>query len=294
MTNEFIDYLQYEKKYSSHTVLAYKEDLLQFEQFVCVQTNMCDFTSIDASLARNWIVSLKQSTYSVASINRKISSLKSFYTYCKKKGIQTTNPFLRIHALKNKKRLPQCIKTTEMEELLSSEDIFTKSAFENSRDKIIIELFYHTGMRRAELINLKDCDFNLFSLTLRVTGKGNKQRLIPFSNSLKESITKYLDMKRKTFENSSDNFIVNNKGGQAYPMLIYRIVQDYIGKVSSISKKSPHIIRHTFASALLNNGAEINAVKELLGHANLAATQVYTHTTFEQLKKIYKQAHPRE
>ncbi|MBP6230128.1 MAG: tyrosine-type recombinase/integrase [Paludibacteraceae bacterium] len=294
MMNSFITYLQYEKKFSSHTVLAYKEDLSQFQLFICSRINTCNFSTIDASLAREWVVSLKQAQYSISSINRKISTLKSFYTYCKKQSITTASPFSSIHALKNKKQLPVFLKDMEMEELLSSDDIFTKSPYENARDRIVIEIFYHTGIRRDELINLKDGDINLFSLTLQVTGKGNKQRLIPFSKTLQKSIGKYLAIKAETIKSTSDSFILSNKGKPAYPMLLYRIVQEYIGKVSSVTKKSPHVIRHTFASALLNNGAEINAVKELLGHANLAATQIYTHTTFEQLKKSYKQAHPRD
>lgn len=294
MISLFIKYLQYEKNNSFHTVLAYKEDILQFQNFVNQQVGICDFSKIDSSLVRQWMISLKKEKYTETSINRKISSLRSFYKFIKKQGLTTNNPLSKINSLKTKKKLPIFFKESEMESVLSDNNIFTGTKFENVRNSLVIELLYNTGIRRSELIEIKDCDFNFFNLTLQVTGKGNKQRLIPFSNILRESLMHYIEIRKTTFNKSSDYFIVNNKGGKSYPNLIYRIVQQNLGKVSSLTKKSPHVIRHTFATSMLNNGAELSAIKEILGHASLAATQVYTHTSFEQLKKIYKQAHPRE
>ena len=294
MISLFIKYLQYEKNNSFHTVVAYKEDILQFQNFVNQQVGMCDFGKIDSSLVRQWMISLKKEKYTETSINRKISSLRSFYKFIKKQGLTTNNPLSKINSLKTKKKLPIFFKESEMESVLSDNNIFTGTKFENVRNSLVIELLYNTGIRRSELIEIKDCDFNFFNLTLQVTGKGNKQRLIPFSNILRESLMHYIEIRKTTFNKSSDYFIVNNKGGKSYPNLIYRIVQQNLGKVSSLTKKSPHVIRHTFATSMLNNGAELSAIKEILGHASLAATQVYTHTSFEQLKKIYKQAHPRE
>lgn len=294
MISLFIKYLQYEKNNSFHTVVAYKEDILQFQNFVNQQVGICDFSKIDSSLVRQWMISLKKEKYTETSINRKMSSLRSFYKFIKKQGLTTNNPLSKINSLKTKKKLPIFFKESEMESVLSDNNIFTGTKFENVRNSLVIELLYNTGIRRSELIEIKDCDFNFFNLTLQVTGKGNKQRLIPFSNILRESLMHYIEIRKTTFNKSSDYFIVNNKGGKSYPNLIYRIVQQNLGKVSSLTKKSPHVIRHTFATSMLNNGAELSAIKEILGHASLAATQVYTHTSFEQLKKIYKQAHPRE
>ena len=294
MISLFIKYLQYEKNNSFHTVVAYKEDILQFQNFVNQQVRICDFSKIDSSLVRQWMISLKKEKYTETSINRKMSSLRSFYKFIKKQGLTTNNPLSKINSLKTKKKLPIFFKESEMESVLSDNNIFTGTKFENVRNSLVIELLYNTGIRRSELIEIKDCDFNFFNLTLQVTGKGNKQRLIPFSNILRESLMHYIEIRKTTFNKSSDYFIVNNKGGKSYPNLIYRIVQQNLGKVSSLTKKSPHVIRHTFATSMLNNGAELSAIKEILGHASLAATQVYTHTSFEQLKKIYKQAHPRE
>ena len=294
MISLFIKYLQYEKNNSFHTVVAYKEDILQFQNFVNQQVGICDFSKIDSSLVRQWMISLKKEKYTDRSINRKMSSLRSFYKFIKKQGLTTNNPLSKINSLKTKKKLPIFFKESEMESVLSDNNIFTGTEFENVRNSLVIELLYNTGIRRSELIEIKDCDFNFFNLTLQVTGKGNKQRLIPFSNVLRESLMHYIEIRKTTFNKSSDYFIVNNKGGKSYPNLIYRIVQQNLGKVSSLTKKSPHVIRHTFATSMLNNGAELSAIKEILGHASLAATQVYTHTSFEQLKKIYKQAHPRE
>ena len=294
MISLFIKYLQYEKNNSFHTVVAYKEDILQFQNFVNQQVGICDFSKIDSSLVRQWMISLKKEKYTETSINRKMSSLRSFYKFIKKQGLTTNNPLSKINSLKTKKKLPIFFKESEMESVLSDNNIFTGTKFENVRNSLVIELLYNTGIRRSELIEIKDCDFNFFNLTLQVTGKGNKQRLIPFSNILRESLMHYIEIRKTTFNKSSDYFIVNNKGGKSYPNLIYRIVQQNLGKVSSLTKKSPHVIRHTFATSMLNNGAELSAIKEILGHACLAATQVYTHTSFEQLKKIYKQAHPRE
>lgn len=218
MISLFIKYLQYEKNNSFHTVVAYKEDILQFQNFVNQQVGICDFSKIDSSLVRQWMISLKKEKYTETSINRKMSSLRSFYKFIKKQGLTTNNPLSKINSLKTKKKLPIFFKESEMESVLSDNNIFTGTEFENVRNSLVIELLYNTGIRRSELIEIKDCDFNFFNLTLQVTGKGNKQRLIPFSNVLRESLMHYIEIRKTTFNKSSDYFIVNNKG--VSPILI--------------------------------------------------------------------------
>lgn len=225
------------------------------------------------------------------SVNRKLSSLRSFFKYVKKCNNDFLDPMVKITALKTPKPLPIFFRENEVDEVLSTKPI--EGDFVAARNDMVLELLYDTGIRRAELISIKDCDFNFFSLTLQVLGKGGKERVIPISEILKEKALKYIELKKELFGDTT-YFIVTDKGEKAYPQLIYRIVTESMGCVSSLTKRSPHVMRHTFAGALLNSGAEINAVKELLGHANLAATQVYTHTTFEQMREIYKNAHPRK
>jgi len=290
MISAFLQYLQYEKNFSSHTVFAYKKDLEQFSSFVSGKYNTQSLTDVKSDYVRDWIISLKEAKLTSTSINRKISALRSFYKFCRKHNSNIGDPLAKVSAQKTGKKLPYFFKDSEIESVLSDNPIV--DSFSNSRDDIILETLYDTGIRRAELITIKDEDFNFFSLTLRVMGKGNKERLIPISNILKIKAEKYINLKKSLFGNT-DSFIVTDKGCSTYPNFIYRVVKDKMSTVSMLDKRSPHVIRHTFASGMLNNGAELNAVKDLLGHANLSATQIYTHTSFEQLRSIYKQAHPR-
>lgn len=291
MIHSFLQYIQYRKNYSSYTVLSYHNDIEQFQDFL-LNTYQLTLRDATATHIRDWIVYLKQEKTANSSVNRKLSSLKSFYKYLLQENILSKNPTDGISALKKAQKLPVFFKENEIDFAISSTST-DENDLETCRKNIILEILYQTGIRRAELLSLKDSDFNFFSLTLRVTGKGNKQRIIPFSSELKEKIEHYLIIKEKQF-GKTDAFIVTDKGEPAYPNLIYRIVKESMGSVSTQSKRSPHVMRHSFASSLLNNGADINAVKELLGHANLSATQIYTHTSFEQLKEQYKKAHPRK
>jgi integrase/recombinase XerC len=230
---------------------------------------------------------------SASSVNRKLSSLKSFYRFLKQHDLVSHNPLKKITAPKNKKMLPVFLKEDEMENLLDGYDHLFENDFEGTRDKLMIEMFYTLGIRLSELINIKDNDIDLGRETVMITGKRNKQRLLPFGDRFKNAVSEYLMMRNEVVPDRSGNLFVREDGEKLYPMLVYRVVNKYITMVSSLSKRSPHVLRHTFATAMLNRGAELNAVKELLGHSSLAATEVYTHTTFEQLQKIYKQAHPR-
>jgi integrase/recombinase XerC len=290
MVNSFLQYIQYEKKYSSCTVFSYHNDICQFQDFLSENYSL-PIEDTQLKHIRSWIISLKNKNIESSSINRKLSALKSLFKFGLRNNIINTNPCIKLQSLKTAKKLPVFFKESELENALDTQKNY-KNDFAEIRNNIILEILYQTGIRRAELIGLKDSDFNFFSLTLRIVGKGNKERIIPISKELKEKVEKYIDTKNQIFD--SPYFILTETGEQAYPNLIYRIVKTNMGEVTSLNKRSPHVMRHSFASGLLNNGAEIGAVKELLGHASLAATQIYTHTSYEQLKKAYKQAHPRK
>lgn len=290
MVKSFLQYIQYEKKYSSCTVFSYHNDICQFESFLSENYSLA-IEETELKHIRNWILQLKSQNIESSSINRKLSALKSLFKFGLRNNHIKSNPCTKLQSLKTPKKLPIFFKTSELENALDTTKN-TKNDFAEARNNIILEILYQTGIRRAELIGLKDSDFNFFSLTLRILGKGNKERIIPISKNLKEKAEEYINLKNQIFD--SPYFILTDTGEQSYPNLIYRIVKNSMSEVSSLNKRSPHVIRHSFASGLLNNGAEISAVKELLGHANLAATQIYTHTSYEQLKKTYKQAHPRK
>jgi len=244
-------------------------------------------------MIRSWIVSLVSNSISSRTINRKISTLKSYYKFLLKENIVKTNPMVKIISPKTNKNIPEFVAKEKMDILF--DDIEFGNDFEGTRNRLIIELFYFTGMRLTELIELKDKDIDENNQRLKVLGKRNKERIIPFSNVLLDSIKNYRLAKDKILEGKESNnyLFITSKGKKIYEKLVYRVVNSYLGKVSTLKKKSPHVLRHTFATHMLNNGADLNAIKEILGHANLSATQVYTHNTVEKLKSIYKQAHPR-
>lgn len=300
MVEQFIQYLRYERNYSSHTVLAYRKDLEQFSLFLTDEYGVDDLSRADADMIRFWLLRLMEEGLSARSVNRKLSSLKSFWRYLLAKGLAKENPCRKLLSPKVHKSLPSFLKKEEMESLLDdvseNEDI---SEFVAKRNRLVIEMLLQTGMRRSELMGLALSDVDMSSCLLRVKGKRDKQRLIPFGPMLQSMIQDYLDSRAQwqsqceDLYDFSDCLFVRENGKPLYPQLVYRLVHDKLSQCSSLAKKSPHVLRHSFATTLLNNGAQLNAVKELLGHANLSATEVYTHTTFEELKQVYKQAHPR-
>lgn len=288
----FLDYLQFQKRYSRHTILSYQNDLGSFIQFTEDTFGEVSPGKISASMVRSWLADLKEKGMESKSINRKISALKSFFKFQIREGNLSASPMATIVSPKNKKRLPQFVSEKDIAGL------FTKTEFpdtwEGRTDRLILELFYHTGMRRAELGSLKEKQVDKSNRVIKVLGKGNKERVIPLNRELINSILNYIAHKKKQFEKFDDEHVlVNSKGKKLDPKYIYTRVKKYLGEVTTIDKKSPHVLRHTFATHLLNNGAELNAVKELLGHSSLAATQVYTHNTIEKLKEVYKKAHPK-
>jgi integrase/recombinase XerC len=291
--DRFLDYITYEKRYSQNTIQAYGSDLEQFFNFLSAQYDLSDINKVDHQVIRSWVVSLMEGKNSARTVNRKITTLKSYFKFLIREGTVTENPMNRVVAPKTSKRLPVFVEQESMNDLFDK--IEFGEGYPGVRDRMIMELFYATGMRLSELVNLKDEDLDLYKNVLKVTGKRNKQRIIPFSGNLSGLLKGYLELKGKTFPADEQNthLFVTNKGEKLYPKLVYRMVHHYLNLVTTISKRSPHVIRHTFATHMLNNGADLNAIKEILGHANLAATQVYTHNTIEKLKSIYKQAHPR-
>ncbi|MDD2798405.1 MAG: tyrosine-type recombinase/integrase [Bacteroidales bacterium] len=288
--NQFLEYLQYERSYSTHTVLSYRNDLSQFVEFIRLEQGEFILGKIDSDIIRLWIVALMEQKRSTTTVKRKLSALKSFYRFLLKRGIVTKNPIINIAGPKSGKEIPSFVKESEMDFLLekSSED----TNFESLRDNAIMHLFYATGIRRAELLNLKDSDVDFFTSVIKVTGKRNKQRIIPLGEEIKQLLLNYLEERDVRIGVGDGHLFVKSDGEALYPMLVHRIVSERLS-ITNISKKSPHVLRHTFATSMLNNGAQLNAVKELLGHSSLASTEVYTHTSFEELKRSYNSAHPR-
>ena len=288
---QFIRYLQVEQRFSPHTVTAYKNELDQVSQYiVAFQTELLNVTH---QHVRTWIVSLMDDGIEARTINRKISSLRSFYKFLQREDLIGNSPMIYVRAPKIPKRLPIVITEQKMDILLDAQDVFSND-FQGIRDRLIIELLYGTGMRLSELVNLSDHDINRYEQQIKVLGKRNKERIIPISKPLAKLVGDYqLQKLNQNFDNKSSALIVTNQGNKVYAKFIYRTVNLVLSFISTHDKKSPHILRHSFATSLLNRGADLNAIKELLGHSSLAATQVYTHNSVEKLKSIYKQAHPK-
>ncbi|RED48275.1 tyrosine-type recombinase/integrase [Seonamhaeicola aphaedonensis] len=287
----FTDYLLLEKKYSQLTVNAYRKDLENFSEFVSKEFQSTNIENVNYTQIRSWIVYMVENGIANQSINRKISALNTFYKFLLKVGSLKINPLAKHKALKTSKKIQVPFSETEIFNVL---DEFQENDFESIRDKLIIELFYSTGIRRIELVNLRVSSLDLNNNMLKVLGKRNKERLVPLLGSVKETMLKYL-IERNKLENIKErnNLFLTKKGAKIYETLVYRIINNYFSKASSKVKRSPHILRHSFATHLLNQGADINAVKELLGHSSLAATQIYTHNSIAELKKVHIEAHPR-
>ena len=288
----FIDYLRYEKNYSSQTEISYLNDIIQFEEFIKLKDENLSLITVDGDIVRTWISSLIEQGFKASSVNRKLSSLKTFYRYLNKSGFIEKSPVEYVSGPKLNTKIPSFVSEKQMDEILDDATNFTDD-FVGVRNQLVIEFLYLTGMRRAELISLKDNDIDFSSCTIRVTGKGNKQRLIPFSDLTREKLEKYIRVRSKEIENKSPFLFVKEDGNAMYPKLVYKIINNHLKSISTLSKKSPHVLRHSFATAMLNNGAEINSIKELMGHTSLSSTEIYTHVTFEEMKKTYQNAHPR-
>jgi len=287
----FLNYLKYEKRYSVHTITAYENDLDQFVLFGKKLVEDFCVEEVDYHLIRQWIISLMDGGTSARSVNRKISTLKSFFKFLMREEKIEKNPTDQIILPKMGKKLPVFVEEKEINRLLDGK--FFTDDFEGRRDKAVVSLFYGTGIRLSELVGIRFADLDLPEKMVKVTGKRNKERLVPFPVEISAVLNDYIQLRNELFPDSGNFVFLTENGEPAYNKLIYRIVKKQLSLVTTIDKKSPHILRHSYATHLLNHGADLNAIKELLGHANLAATQVYTHTSFEELKKVYKQAHPR-
>ncbi|MCH2230899.1 MAG: tyrosine-type recombinase/integrase [Crocinitomicaceae bacterium] len=285
--DNFFVYLTSEKRFSEHTILAYKKDVEQFASF-CDIDSLEDVNEVTAKLVRAWVVDLLDQGLSTSSVNRKLSTLRTFFKWCMREGISSHNPMLLVRGVKSKKRLPSFAQNDEMK-LVNIRPLFTDD-FEGVRDLLIFEVLYQTGIRSSELIGLKEADVS--DELIKVLGKRNKERIIPISSDLVGIIEVYRE-KRREIDPNPEYFFLLKSGKKLYPKLVYRKINNYLGKATGLDKKSPHVLRHTFATHMLNNGAGLEVLKEILGHANLSATQIYTHNSFAQLTDIYSQSHPR-
>ncbi len=289
LIESFLRYIRYEKNLSTHTVLSYKGDLFQFKTFLEKSTPGRSPKEVTPEQVREWIASLSEEGITARSICRKVSSLRAFYRYLVEQSVIEESPVKNIRMPKVRKKIPVYLRQDSMDELL--DDVSYGEGFESVRDRLIMAMFYNTGMRRAELMGLKESDVR--DGEIKVTGKRNKQRLIPYGEELSRMIADYRVARRDAGVAGAESFFVRRSGEPLYPQLIYRLVNRTLSKVCTLEKKSPHVLRHTFASVMLNNGAGLNSVKELLGHHSLASTEVYTHITFEELKQNYNQAFPK-
>jgi len=287
LKDKFIEYISSEKRFSEHTIKSYSSDISQFHDYLSLEFDITNkVEDISFQLIRSWIASLLECGINARSVNRKISTLRTYFRFLLREGVLQENPILRLIPPKSKKRLPVFIEEDQIEDLLNNVEF--EKGYDGERNKLIIEMFYVTGIRLSELINIKIESIDFENNVVKVLGKRNKERLIPLSLNISNGLKYFI----KNYH--LENFLFSSLDGKKlYSKLVYRVVKKYIGKISSVNKKSPHILRHTFATHMLNNGADINAIKELLGHANLSATQVYTHNTIQKLKSVYKQAHPR-
>lgn len=290
MLEKFLDYLRFERNFSKHTIISYRNDLEQFTAFLKRTYEIEKQEEATTSMIRSWMAEMMQEKISARSVIRKASALRTFYHFLLKVGVITLDPMVKISAPKMPSRLPVFVTQGDIG-VLFREIEFPKT-FVGIRDRLIMEMFYATGIRLSELITMKDANVNIFNLTIKVFGKRAKERIIPIPGIIKEYITLYRN-ERDSLGLKGEYFFVDEKGGELFEKKVYLIVHNYLGMVTTVHKKSPHVLRHTFATHLLDNGADINSVKELLGHANLSATQVYTHNSLEKLKNVYKQAHPR-
>jgi integrase/recombinase XerC len=289
---QFIHYLQHEKRYSAHTILAYKLDLEQFLQFVAVRYELKNPSEITGVMVRSWVVELMNEELKPVSVRRKLSALKTYFKFLLRERVIVQNPMLQVSSPKLGKRLPVFVPAAEMSNLL--EKRHWGDDFISQRDRLILELLYGTGMRRAELVGLKLHDIDLAQQQLHIVGKGNKARMSPIGAGLCQFIADYLSLRQSTFESIAHPYLlVTDKGAPIYPRLVYQIVRQCLSEVTTIEKRSPHVLRHSFATHLSDGGAELSAIKELLGHANLTATQIYTHNSIERLRQVYQQAHPK-
>lgn len=289
VVDQFLNYLEKERRYSAHTITSYRNDLSQLSNFLEEDFDLDKIEEASTQMLRSWVVALMELGLTAKSVNRKLSAVKSFYNYLLRKEMIEVSPTAKLVLPKIKKSLPKFVKSSEMNTLL--EEMSFENDFSGKRDLVLIEVLYACGLRLSELIELKERDFNRYESTLKVLGKRNKERIVPLHTKVKDLLSEYMQLKKEQFD--SHFIFLTDKGEKLYPKFVYRKVNDYLSQVTSAKQKSPHVLRHTFATHMLNNGADLNTIKEILGHANLSATEVYTHNTIEKLKSIYKQAHPR-
>jgi len=289
--DRFIKYLSNERQYSPHTIKSYSRDLIQFFNLLNFSYDSVHKVTLDC--VRHWIVELKKQDFSAKTINRKISSVKTFFSFCEREKCIDFNPLLKIRNLKHSKRLPVVVSESSLQSLFDTKNVFSNN-FTGIRDRLILELFYQTGIRLSELINIRLIDYNTVAKELTILGKRNKQRVVPITSQIVILLDQYIQYRVKYYVNPKLDFLfLSNNGKKSYPKMIYRIVNYYLSLVSSVQKKSPHILRHAFATHLLNRGADLNAIKDLLGHSSLLSTQVYTQVSSDKIKKAYKNSHPR-
>ena len=299
MVDGFLNYLTHERAYSLHTVKGYENDLQEFKAYLADTENVLDLADADADLIRGWAIVMMERGSMASTVNRKLSTLRTFYKYLLRQGVIKVSPMQNVCGPKKKKPLPQFVREADMDRLLDY--TLTDNSWKGVRERVIIQLFYETGIRLSELVGLNEEDVDFGRKTIKVTGKRNKQRVVPVGDGLLEALRGYMEKKAEQFAENGELLMVDSqkplfvtdKGIRVYRGLVYDLVRRNLSQVVTLKKRSPHVLRHTFATAMLNNNADLEAVKELMGHESVSTTQIYTHTTFEELKKVYSQAHPR-